>query len=97
MFLGISDPVVVLAACFSHLLLTLYYYQESYSYFHSQLLYIIYCVLQNVKFINYVQAMRFSKAQWTPFEGMEVQGSVSRVVLRGATVFIDGKVIFRDN
>ena len=36
--------------------------------------------------------LRFSKAGWTPFEGMEVQGSVSKVVLRGNTVFIDGKV-----
>lgn len=37
--------------------------------------------------------MRFSKAGWTPFKGMEVQGSVSKVVLRGNTVFIDGKVL----
>ena len=33
-----------------------------------------------------------SKAQWTPFAGMKVKGCVKRVVLRGETVFVDGKV-----
>lgn len=37
-------------------------------------------------------AMTYSKAQWTPFAGMKVNGYVRRVVLRGETVVIDGKV-----
>lgn len=35
----------------------------------------------------------FSKCGWTPFDGMEVAGRVKRVVLRGATVYEDGKVL----
>ena len=34
----------------------------------------------------------FTKCGWTPFAGMAVQGQVRRVVLRGQTVFEDGKV-----
>ena len=34
-----------------------------------------------------------SKAKWTPFAGMKVKGSVSRVVLRGEVAFVDGKVL----
>ena len=37
-------------------------------------------------------AMTYSKAQWTPFAGMKVNGCVRRVVVRGETVVIDGKV-----
>ena len=37
-------------------------------------------------------AMTYSKAQWTPFAGMKVTGCVRRVVLRGETAVIDGKV-----
>ena len=37
-------------------------------------------------------AMTYSKAQWTPFTGMKVNGCVRRVVLRGETAVIDGKV-----
>ena len=37
-------------------------------------------------------AMNFSKANWTPFSGMEVVGRVQRVVLRGEIAYIDGKV-----
>lgn len=37
-------------------------------------------------------AMKFSKAKWTPFSGMEVVGRVRRVVLRGEIAYIDGKV-----
>lgn len=37
-------------------------------------------------------AMNFSKANWTPFAGMEVVGRVRRVVLRGEIAYIDGKV-----
>lgn len=37
-------------------------------------------------------AMTYSKAQWTPFAGMKVNGCVRRVVLRGETAVIDGKV-----
>lgn len=33
-----------------------------------------------------------TKCGWTPFEGMMVQGRVKRVVLRGRTAFVDGKV-----
>lgn len=39
-------------------------------------------------------AMSFSKANWTPFAGMEVVGRVQRVVLRGEIAYIDGKVPF---
>ena len=46
-----------------------------------------------LSFLNDI-CFRFSKAGWTPFAGMEVQGSVTRVVLRGNTVYIDGKVMF---
>lgn len=34
----------------------------------------------------------FSKAHWTPFEGMKVKGTVRRVVLRGEVAYIDGQV-----
>ncbi|MFN2112702.1 MAG: amidohydrolase family protein [Anaerolineales bacterium] len=34
----------------------------------------------------------FTKAKWTPFEGRTVRGLVRRVVLRGETVYQDGKV-----
>ena len=37
--------------------------------------------------------VRYSKAGWTPFAGMRVKGIVKRVVLRGRTVFVDGKVL----
>ncbi|NXU59007.1 PYR1 protein, partial [Turnix velox] len=35
----------------------------------------------------------FSKAKWTPFEGMKVKGTVRRVVLRGEVAYIDGQVL----
>ncbi|NWH75885.1 PYR1 protein, partial [Piaya cayana] len=35
----------------------------------------------------------FSKAGWTPFEGMKVKGTVRRVVLRGEVAYIDGQVL----
>ena len=34
----------------------------------------------------------FSKAGWTPFEGVKVTGMVRRVVLRGEVAYIDGQV-----
>jgi dihydroorotase-like cyclic amidohydrolase len=34
----------------------------------------------------------YSRCGWTPFEGWKVQGRVTKVVLRGKTVFEDGKV-----
>ena len=37
-------------------------------------------------------APQHSKAQWTPFAGFKIKGCVKRVVLRGETVFVDGKV-----
>ena len=37
-------------------------------------------------------AMQFSKAQWTPFQGMKVKGVIRRVVLRGEVAYIDGQV-----
>jgi carbamoyl-phosphate synthase/aspartate carbamoyltransferase/dihydroorotase len=38
-------------------------------------------------------AASFSKSKWTPFEGWRVKGKVERVVLRGQTVFENGKVL----
>ncbi|NXD31956.1 PYR1 protein, partial [Spelaeornis formosus] len=38
-------------------------------------------------------SMVFSKARWTPFEGMQVKGTVRRVVLRGEVAYIDGQVL----
>jgi len=35
----------------------------------------------------------FTKCGWTPFKGMEGRGKVSKVVLRGKTVFLDGNFI----
>lgn len=35
----------------------------------------------------------YTKCRWTPFEGMEVKGKVVKVVLRGQTVFENGKVL----
>ncbi|XP_052267533.1 CAD protein-like isoform X3 [Dreissena polymorpha] len=40
-------------------------------------------------------AMKFSKAQWTPFAGRSVKGMVRRVVLRGEVAYIDGEVLAR--
>ena len=37
----------------------------------------------------------FSKAGWTPFAGMKVKGSLRRVILRGETAYIDGKVLVK--
>lgn len=37
-------------------------------------------------------AMKFSKAQWTPFADFSVKGSVSKVVLRGQVVYVDSEV-----
>lgn len=34
-----------------------------------------------------------SKAQWTPFAGMKIKGSVHRVVLRGEVAFVDGEIL----
>lgn len=34
-----------------------------------------------------------TRAGWTPFQGRQVHGKVSRVVLRGETVFEDGRVL----
>lgn len=34
-----------------------------------------------------------TRAQWTPFEGRVMRGRVTRVVLRGETVFQDGKIL----
>jgi carbamoyl-phosphate synthase/aspartate carbamoyltransferase/dihydroorotase len=35
----------------------------------------------------------YTRCGWTPFEGFEVRGRVTRVVLRGQTVFEDGEVL----
>ena len=40
------------------------------------------------------KAMKYSKAQWTPFEGTPVKGLVRKVVLRGEVAYIDGEVNF---
>jgi len=34
-----------------------------------------------------------TKCRWTPFEGWRVRGLVHRVVLRGETVYLDGKIL----
>jgi carbamoyl-phosphate synthase/aspartate carbamoyltransferase/dihydroorotase len=34
-----------------------------------------------------------SRCGWTPFEGWQVKGRVTRVVLRGKTAFENGKVL----
>ena len=39
------------------------------------------------------ETMVHSKCGWTPFAGMQVRGRVQRVILRGATVYEDGKVL----
>jgi len=36
---------------------------------------------------------RFTRCGWTPFEGWQVKGRVTRVVLRGQTAFEDGKIL----
>jgi carbamoyl-phosphate synthase/aspartate carbamoyltransferase/dihydroorotase len=36
---------------------------------------------------------QFTRCNWTPFEGWKVKGKVQKVVLRGKTVFEDGKVL----
>lgn len=38
-------------------------------------------------------AMRYSKAGWTPFAGMKIRGAVHRVVLRGEIAYVDGQVL----
>lgn len=38
-------------------------------------------------------AMKYSKANWTPFAGMKIRGSVHRVVLRGEIAYVDGQVL----
>ncbi|MCZ7669520.1 MAG: hypothetical protein M5U34_21255 [Chloroflexi bacterium] len=35
----------------------------------------------------------FTKVGWTPFHGTEVAGQIKRVVLRGQTVFQDGRLL----
>ena len=35
----------------------------------------------------------YTKCGWTPFNGMEVQGAITRVVLRGKTVYVDGEIL----
>jgi carbamoyl-phosphate synthase/aspartate carbamoyltransferase/dihydroorotase len=37
--------------------------------------------------------MTYTKSQWTPFAGMQVQGKVRRVVLRGEVAMVEGRVI----
>ena len=39
------------------------------------------------------EGMPFSKCKWTPFSGMKVFGSVSRVIIRGEVVYVDGQVL----
>jgi len=38
-------------------------------------------------------ANMFTRAQWTPFEGRALRGKVTRVVLRGETVFENGRAL----
>jgi carbamoyl-phosphate synthase/aspartate carbamoyltransferase/dihydroorotase len=36
---------------------------------------------------------QFTRCGWTPFEGWQVKGRVTRVILRGQTAFEDGKIL----
>jgi carbamoyl-phosphate synthase/aspartate carbamoyltransferase/dihydroorotase len=38
---------------------------------------------------------QFTKAKWTPFDGKQVRGIVKRVIIRGETVYQDGKVTIK--
>ncbi len=38
-------------------------------------------------------ASTFTRCGWTPFEGMPVQGKITRVVLRGKPVYQDGRIL----
>ncbi len=38
-------------------------------------------------------AHSLSKSKWTPFEGRKVKGRVQRVILRGQTVYDNGKIL----
>jgi dihydroorotase-like cyclic amidohydrolase len=38
-------------------------------------------------------AEQFTRCGWTPFEGWKVKGKICKVVLRGKTVFEDGKIL----
>ena len=40
------------------------------------------------------KAMKYSKAQWTPFAGKRVVGMVKKVVLRGKTSYENEQVIY---
>ena len=35
----------------------------------------------------------FTKCKWTPFAGMKIKGKIKKTVLRGQTVFDQGKII----
>ena len=37
----------------------------------------------------------FTKAKWTPFEGKRVQGYIKKVIIRGETVYQDGKILVK--
>lgn len=39
------------------------------------------------------ERMRYSKCDWTPFSGIKVKGCVSRTVLNGKTVYVDGEIL----
>lgn len=38
-------------------------------------------------------AMPFSKAQWTPFAGKKIKGSIHRVILRGEVAYVEGQIL----
>jgi dihydroorotase len=42
--------------------------------------------------VNITDADQLSKAGWTPFAGQTTQGCIERVMLRGQTICLDGKV-----
>ena len=42
--------------------------------------------------VNITDADQLSKAGWTPFAGLTTQGRIERVMLRGQTICLDGKV-----
>lgn len=35
----------------------------------------------------------FTKCAWTPFDGMKIKGKIKKTILRGQTVFEDGKIL----
>src|SRR3990167_6601333 len=52
-----------------------------------------YIIVDTGKKFKISDAKLFTKCHWTPFKGMDGRGKIKKVVLRGKTVFEDGKLI----